>query len=239
MRRWAGLLVINLGALALFCASCGPDARAVSVTPSEINLSQVGATMQIDSEPRDRLGARVGAVVSYRSREPEVASVGASGLVTAQGHGTTTIVVQVEGTDLMEFVHVTVGLPERLEISPRATTCYIGGVKKLRAKVLDHSGKAFHNVHFDWATSDSAKLTIDEEGEIVGVDEGDVEITATAMGLKGTSKINVAWAPGQKAMLEAEKRASRGGRGRGRGRGRGQGEGQGGDWDPRLSMWDD
>ena len=237
MRRWTSLLFVFIAGAALFAAACGPDARSVAVTPSEINLAQVGATLQIETEPRDRLGARVGAAVSYRSREPEVASVSPSGLVTAQGHGTTTVVIQVEGTELMEFVHVTVRLADRIEISPRATTCYIGGVKRLRAKVLDHNGKAFTNVHFDWVTSDVTKATVDAEGEIVGVDEGDVEITATAMGLKGISKINVSWAPGQKAMLEAEKRAGRGGRGKGRGRSKG-GD-QGGDWDPRLSMWDD
>lgn len=236
MRRSVFLLVL---AGTVVFTSCGPEARSVAVTPTEVNMSSAGATIQIDAEPRDRLGARVnGAVLAYRSRAPEVASVSSTGLVRAEGHGTTTIVVQVEGTELMEFVHVTVRLPERVDIRPGATTCYIGGLKQLKARVLDHSGKAFQNVHFDWSSSDETKARVDN-GEVVGIEEGEVEITATAMGLKATSKISVSWAPGQKAMLEAEERAGRGGGGKRGGRGQGQGEGGGGAWDPRLSMWDD
>ena len=144
-------------ATSLSLVACRPRVQSLSLNPSEINLGQVGATLQIEAEPRDRLGARVGeAIVSYRSRDPEIASVSSTGLVTARGSGTTTIVVQVEGSEAMEFVHVEVRVPERLELRPTATTCYIGGLKRLEAQVLDHNGKVFSNVHFDWSSSDES-----------------------------------------------------------------------------------
>lgn len=235
----AGKLGIVAAIVALVGTACGPEVRSLAVTPGEIHLSRVGATMQIDAEPRDKLGAKVkGSVISFLSREPMVASVSSTGLVTAKTHGTTTVVIQVEETEVMEFVHVTVRLPEKIVVRPGATTCYIAGVKRFDATVLDQSGRPFKNVDFEWSISDETKARMDD-GELVGIEEGDVAVTAKAMGLEGTAKVNISWAPGQKALLEAEKRAGRGGRRGGRRGGGKQGGSEGDGWDPRLSMFDD
>lgn len=223
--------------VAVLLGAC-EQATSIGVNPAEINLGSEGATMDIEAEPRTRQGlAAKGVAVTFRSRDPNVATVSPSGTVTAVAHGTTTIEVQVEGTEVMEFVHVVVRLPDQVEVRPTSTTCYIGGVKRLAAKVLDRGGKEIRPVDITWSSSDVTKATV-ADGEVTGVNEGEVTISATALGLEGTSKINVTWAPGQKALLEAEKRGGGGRRGGGGGHG-GGGSKEGGGWDPRLSAFGD
>jgi uncharacterized protein YjdB len=225
-------------AATIVLVACGPDVHSLRVEPTEIALNQAGATEQIKAEARDRLGeVPRGVRLTFRSQAPEIAAVSPNGLVTARGHGTTTVVVQAEGTSEMEFVRVVVRIPDRIELRPAITSCNIGGVRLLKAKVVDHNGTVFQNVPIVWSSSDETKAHVSREGEVQGVAEGDVEIFATALGLKTSSKISVIWGPEQRALLAGEKRGGGGGGGK-RGGAKGQGQ-SGAAWDPRLSMWDD
>ena len=69
-----------------------PVPTTVSVTPSTAELSVLGATVQLAAEVRDQAGhAMPGAPVSWASGDESVATVDASGLVTAVANGTTTV----------------------------------------------------------------------------------------------------------------------------------------------------
>ncbi len=233
----AAVTATGLGAIIVMAfASCGPSPHSVSVTPADVSISKVGGTIRLAVEVRDRLGAKIdGMIVSYRSRDAQVATVGSTGSITAVGHGNTMVDIRVEGTDVMEFVRVVVRVPEKIDVRPRTSECHIGGIKQLKAQVLDFDGKVFKNVAVAWSSSDVTKARI-ENGEVVGIDEGEVVITAKALGIVGESKIRVVWAPGQKALLEQEKRfKARVGRARGK-RG-GGGSGGGSSMDPRLGMF--
>lgn len=234
----AGCVVI-VGALSMLVVGtgCGPDVDSISVTPSEINLNKVGASEKLAVEPKNRRGVKVsGAVVSFRSRDPGVASVSPTGEVTAVSHGSTMLELTVPDTDAMEFIRVVVRVPEKVEVRPTASTLYIGATKRLKAKVYDRDDKVINSATFEWSTSDESKARVAENGEVTGIDEGEVTITAKARGIEGSSKVRVTWAPEQKAMIEAEKRGHRGGGSR-----RGGGGGSGGskqNWDPRLGMFE-
>ena len=69
-----------------------PRPTTVTVTPAAAELRALGATVQLTAEVRDQ-SARVmaGAAVRWRSGDASVATVGASGLVTAAGEGRATI----------------------------------------------------------------------------------------------------------------------------------------------------
>lgn len=231
-------VVMLLALLVLVSGACGPSVSRIDVEPAEIALSKVGSTLQINAEPKDRRGAKLsGAIVNFRAREPSVATVSSSGLVTAVAHGTTTIEVRVEGTDYMEFVHVVVRLPEKIEVRPSSTPVYIGGQKVLTAKVLDHDDKVFNNIHIDWSTSNEKIATV-EDGTVTGLDEGEATITAKGMGIEGVSKIRVVWSPALKLAIDAEKRALRGGGGGRKRKKSGPSDGSHLGADPRLKLFE-
>jgi len=220
--------------LASMSVACN-SVHVISVNPSDISFSKVGATLQLEVEPRDRRGAKLSSVpMVYQSRDPSVATVSPSGLVTATGHGAATIVVQAQGTDVMEFAHVVVRLAKAMEVRPANTSVYIGGQEKLTAKVLDYDGKVIENVPIAWTVSNEKIATV-EKGTVTGIDEGEVVVTAKGLGLEGQSNIRVQWEPRLKAVIDMEKKG--GGRG---GRKRGGGGEKQGEWtDPRLGIFQD
>ena len=72
---------------------------SVTVTPAAASLTSPDATLQLDARVLDGNGrAMVGIAVIWTSVRPEVATVGASGLVVAAGNGTTTIAATVGAT---------------------------------------------------------------------------------------------------------------------------------------------
>ena len=87
-------------------SGCGDDATrppsealrvaSVAVTPAAASLTAPDATVQLDARVLDGNGREMpGVVVIWTSVRPEVATVGASGLVAAVGNGTTTIAATV------------------------------------------------------------------------------------------------------------------------------------------------
>ena len=101
--------LLAICAVAAWVSGCGdgatppsPDTRrvaSVSVTPAAASLTAPDATVQMDARVRDGNGrAMSGVAVIWTSVRPEVATVGASGLVAAAGNGTTTVAATVGAT---------------------------------------------------------------------------------------------------------------------------------------------
>ena len=100
---------IHVSLLAICAAAawgCGDDATrppsetlrvaSVTVTPAAASLTAPDATVQLNARVRDGTGrAMSGVAVIWTSVRPEVATVGASGLVAAAGNGTTTVAATV------------------------------------------------------------------------------------------------------------------------------------------------
>jgi uncharacterized protein YjdB len=230
--RWVGLSLIATSLAAVACQ----QAVRITFEPDELSFREAGATTLITATAVDRKGARVeGAVVNFSSQVPEVASVSPGGLVTAVGYGTTNIVMQVGTSDLIEFVPVAVRLPDHMEVRPGSTTCYIGNSKLIKATVYDRGNKAYEATKVEWSTSNPSIATVDQRGEVVGMGEGDVIITARALGLEGQSSISVSWNPQSKAEINAAKRGGGGGGGGGKSS-KSSGDGFS---DPRLGIFDD
>ena len=99
-------LLAICAAAAWTSAGCGDDATrppaeglrvaSVTVTPAAASLTAPDATVQLNARVLDGNGrAMPGVAVIWTSVRPEVATVGASGLVAAAGNGTTTIAATV------------------------------------------------------------------------------------------------------------------------------------------------
>ena len=100
------LPLLAICAAAAWASACGDDATrpppealrvaSVTVTPAAASLTAPNATVQLDARVLDGNGrAMPGVVVVWTSVRPEVAMVGASGLVAAAGNGTTTVAATV------------------------------------------------------------------------------------------------------------------------------------------------
>ena len=120
--------LLAICAAAAWASGCGDGATrppsealrvaSVTVTPAAASLTAPDATVQLDARVLDGNGrAMVGTAVIWTSVRPEVATVGASGLVAATGNGTTTIAATVGATAGMATVTVAVEHGDRAALA--------------------------------------------------------------------------------------------------------------------------
>ena len=126
----------------------------VTVSPATHELTALGTTVQLSAEVRDQ-NARVmaGATVTWTSSANSVATVDASGLVTAAGNGTATITASVGSASGSTVVTVTQSVAS-VEVSPsEETITAVGNTLQLVAEAFDGNGYAVAGAEFSWESS--------------------------------------------------------------------------------------
>ncbi|MEQ9399380.1 MAG: Ig-like domain-containing protein [Longimicrobiales bacterium] len=123
MTRFRTLLAVSL-AFASACGSDGPstpEVTSVQVVPSTAVLEAVGATVQLAAQAKDASGATVpGVTATWSSNAPTVATVSASGLVTAVAPGTAGVTATIQG--VASSAVVTVNQPSATCDDPTTVT---------------------------------------------------------------------------------------------------------------------
>ena len=163
----------------------------LTVSPAVTELIAFGASVQLTAEVRDQ-NARVmaNANVTWSSTDTSVATVNASGLVTAVAEGTATITASAGPAS--GSAAVTVRQPvASVEVSPAAETIGLGGTLQLTAVGFDENGDAVEGVEFSWKSSDATVAAVGASGLATGVAEGLATITASAGSGEGMSEITV------------------------------------------------
>ncbi len=124
--------------------------------------------------------------VTWTSSNPAVASVDASGCVTAVGNGVATIIVTTEEGRFTATSTITVDFPiadpilaAQVTINGAEKTMYIGDKIALTATVFPPQTT---DTSITWSTSDDTVATVDEWGTVTALKKGEVTITATAVG---------------------------------------------------------
>ena len=164
----------------------------VTVSPTTDELTALGTTVQLTAEVRDQ-NSRVmaGATVTWTSSASSVATVDASGLVTAAGNGTATITASAGSASGSAAVTVTQSVAS-VEVSPAtAELTALGATVQLTAEAFDANGHAVAGAGFSWESSDVAVATVDESGLVTGVSEGMATITSSAGDASGSAVVSV------------------------------------------------
>src|SRR5438309_1769089 len=150
---------------------------SVAVSPATASLS-VGQTAQLTATPKDANGnPLIGRAVTWSTTNGSVATVSATGLVTAAGAGSATITATSEGKS--GTASLTVGQTVQLTATPK-----------------DANGNALTGRTITWSSSDNTIATVNGSGVVTGAGSGGpVTITATSEGQSGTATVNVTLAP--------------------------------------------
>ena len=155
---------------------------SVTVTPTLVT-SPSGQSVTFSATVRDTTGAIVtGRALAWSSSDTRVATVSPSGVVTALGTGTATIVATSEMQSGSGKITVTPGPAATVTLTPETVSVRDEQYFQLTATAVDAQGNAITGRSFSWTTSDSEIATVSSSGLVRARRTGTVSITATLDG---------------------------------------------------------
>ena len=145
----------------------------VHLTPRETELSALGSTIRLTAEVRSQYGQLMPPeVVKWSSDSPRVASVDASGLVTAIANGTA--MVQASAGTVSRSAKVAVAqVTAKLVLEPHLDTLLTGDTLRLAAEAFDANGHAIPWAAIAWTSQDPRIAEVDASGLVTAVAGGD------------------------------------------------------------------
>ncbi len=158
--------------------------QSVSITAQTASIS-VGMTTVVSAKVLP-----VDAAVTFTTSNPAVATVDQNGIVLGIGVGTAVITASTSNGKTASVTITVTEIPVTevvLDVSEREIT--ITETTTLKAEVLPANAT---NKTLIWASSDSNIATVDANGVVKGVAEGEAEISATASnGVRGVCTVTV------------------------------------------------
>ena len=167
------------------------EASTVTVTPAAASIAALGDTLRLTAEALDANGNAVaGSEFSWESSDDAVATVDASGLVTAVGSGSATITATSGSASGSAIVNVARQV-SAVTVAPDTATVVEGDTLRLAATATDADGQVVTGVAFAWASGDMAVAVVDASGLVTGIAAGQAQVTATAAGMTGHATLTV------------------------------------------------
>ena len=151
-----------------------------------------GQTMTATATGVDQYGAAIATgAVAWSTASTAIATVNASGLVSAVASGQTQVIATASGKTAQ--APVTVGLipVATVSVAPLTQTIVVGATVQLTATTRDAPNNVLTGRVVTWGTSNQTKATVDANGLVTGVAAGTANITATSEGKSGAAQITV------------------------------------------------
>ena len=169
-----------------------PVVDRIRINPTSATLIEVGQTKLLTATVYDTDNVEIpGAMVTWTSSDPAVASVDTNGLVTAVARGNATITAALDGKS--DSAAISVVLPAaRVEVDPStATLTIVGATKQLTAKVYDTNDDVITDAPVAWTSGDPSVATVNRIGMVTAIGSGAATITATSEGTSDSATISV------------------------------------------------
>ena len=174
-----------------------PEVASITVDVPTAMLI-IGESFQLMAVARTSEGMMiVGVMFEWSSDDVEVATVDATGLVSAVGTGTANITATVDGVS-SEPVLVMVSEPppvvSTVTVGPMGAemaTVEIGMTIQLSAVALTSDEMMIPDAMFTWMSSDETVATVSQTGLATGVETGEATISATADNVTGMVTLTV------------------------------------------------
>jgi Tol biopolymer transport system component len=170
---------------------------AVQVAPAQPTIA-IGGTLEFSATLRTANGTAVtGVAVAWRSTNTDVATVTASGRVSALAAGNADIIATAGGRE--GRTTITVSDPSTPGSTPAAAVTLDveqvalteGGTQRLTATARNAEGQVITGRAVQWTSSASDVALVDPSGMITGVRSGTATITARVDGQVATARVDV------------------------------------------------
>ena len=132
-----------------------------------------------------------GAPITWTSSNTAVATVSANGVVSAVGAGSATI--QATSGTASGTAAITVNYPplHHIIVTPANPRIRIGQTVQMTATGYDSNNNVIPGITFTWTSSSTSKATVSSSGLVTALDDGTTDITASASGKSGKTKVTI------------------------------------------------
>jgi len=178
----------------------GPALVSVSVSVASLTL-HVGDTTTASAVGILDGGGQVTLGAVWSTTMPDVASVSASGIVTARSAGQAKVIARVDGKEGDVLLTVLPPPVARVALSVPSATVAPTVTLALTAALFDAGGGVLSDRPIAWSSSDPSKATVSQSGEVTGVAQGSAVISATSEGVSASAAITVSAAIGAVARI--------------------------------------
>ena len=164
---------------------------SVNVAPSNKSLL-VEQSFQFTAETRDGSGnILTGRPITWASNNEGVATVSASGLVTALAPGGAIITATSEGRSAPASLTVTAIPVASVQLKPSSLLLVEDQTAQLQAQPLDADGNPLVGRVVLWFTNNASVATVSSTGVVTAQSTGSATITATSEGKSATTAVTV------------------------------------------------
>ncbi|HEY5477974.1 MAG TPA: Ig-like domain-containing protein [Tepidiformaceae bacterium] len=174
-----------------------PLAAVASVSVSPVSLIiGVGPNQQLTATPRDANAAVLtGRRVTWKSSDPAVVTVWATGFVDGVAEGTATVTATCEGKSGSAVI--TVATVATVVLAPSSASLARGRTLQLTATLRDSNGRELTGRTIGWVSSSHSgngligEASVSQGGLVTASNTGTATITALSEGKSGTATITV------------------------------------------------
>ncbi len=166
-------------------------ASTVTLTPSSTNLV-AGTTVLLVSQVTDPAGnVLIGRPIDFTSDNNAIATVSASGLVTAISPGSARITATSEGKIGSATITVTPFPVATVAVGPTTANILVGATTQLTAQPLSSTGGALTGRIVTWTSGAPGVASVSLTGLVTGIAPGVALIVAIVDGASGSSTVTV------------------------------------------------
>src|SRR5215213_7699579 len=190
----------TIAVVALVIWSCGgssatgdltAEVAAVVVSPTASTLS-LNSTLPLQAAVQDAGGAAITNLpVLWTVRDPAIASVSETGVVTAKSLGTTQVAASSGGKSGIATITVQKTPVASVAVRPDRVDAVVGSRTQLTGTASDEAGNVLSDRAIIWTTSNAGVATVDATGLVVAVSAGTVTITGASEGKSAKSSFTI------------------------------------------------
>ncbi len=164
---------------------------SVVVTPPHVDAAP-GVQAQLSATAYDAaqnpLGGRA---ITWSTSNAAVATVDATGMMTAASTGSATITATSEGKNGTATISVSQAAVATVTVTPSPITMTVGQTTQFTATLKDAGGSVVNGRVVTWASSNPAAATVSAAGLVTAVASGSTTITASSEGKSGTAGVTI------------------------------------------------
>lgn len=192
---WAALLALSCSSPTGVDGSAIVDVASVRLDPPSSTVI-LGADVALHAAVMDVDGNVVpNAPIVWTVRDPDIATVSSSGVVTGRAVGSTQIAASAGGRSAVAAVAVQPVPVASVTVAPTDVTVQIGRTATLTATVKDAAGNVLVGRAVEWSSSNPSVATVSAAGVVAGVAAGSATVNATINGRSGAATVTVTLAP--------------------------------------------